>query len=82
MSDLKPCPFCGTDDPAVFSCGDMTCRNESCKAAVEAHIDGWQLRPIEDALRTQLAAANERIVELERKCEELRKAGLLAWAGN
>ncbi len=48
MSDLKPCPFCGSNDI------DHLCR--TCGAAPgDTGADRWNTRPIEDALAAKLA---------------------------
>ena len=62
MSELKPCPFCGSEQPqdskddgnVPYEFG-MSRSCNSCSAAVNL---GWNTRPIEDAL-------NARIAELE-----------------
>ena len=71
MSELKPCPFCGSEQPqdskddgnVPYEFG-MSRSCNSCSAAVNL---GWNTRPIEDALRVQLArrdALIERLVEV------------------
>ena len=71
MTDkLKPCPFCGQNsaemrnDKNYFtvwcrSCGAM--RNELGYISKEAVTTRWNKRPIEDALRARLEAAEELI---------------------
>ena len=68
MSELKPCPFCGSEQPqdskddgnVPYEFG-MSRSCNSCSAAVNL---GWNTRPIEDALR-------KRIAELEEECASL-----------
>ena len=73
MSELKPCPFCGTTVVSIEIYGLyrwVECGNASCLASVKPrsflvdagnanHIvaTDWNTRPIEDALR----AENERL---------------------
>ena len=79
MSDLKPCPFCGKDpNQTTAELGDRPCfyyecENPKCHAAEmgwhdteQEAIDAWNTRPIEDALRkeiAQLQADNRSLVE-------------------
>ena len=75
MSELKPCPFCGEKATLDYSvtpnrkhwfitcdcCGMMYQDTLSQRKYVK---DGWNTRPIEDAL-------NKRIAELEGKIDQL-----------
>ena len=79
MSNLKPCPFCGKDpNQATAELGDRPCfyyecENPKCGAAEKGWhdtekeaINAWNTRPIEDALRkeiAQLQADNRSLVE-------------------
>ena len=62
MSELKPCPFCGSEDVVRLSHNDRAdierCRNCNLSIIVPLGITMWNTRPIEDAL-------NNRIAELE-----------------
>ena len=68
MSDLKPCPFCGSSNTTLdyyeISCpqelGTIVVCND-CGASAKSIVD-WNTRPIEDAL-------NARIAELEAESE-------------
>ena len=63
MSELKPCPFCGSEQPqdskddgnVPYEFG-MSRSCSSCSAAVNL---GWNTRPIEDALTTRIAELEE-----------------------
>ena len=57
MSELKPCPFCGSADIRTEPGINL---NYCDKCSAEANIEHWNTRPIEDAL-------NKRIAELEEK---------------
>jgi Lar family restriction alleviation protein len=79
MSNLKPCPFCGTEPNHITSelgdnpCFYYECENPKCGAAEKGWhdteqeaINAWNTRPIEDALRkeiAQLQADNRSLVE-------------------
>ena len=82
MNELKPCPFCGGEaiTTAFFDADDfdympievndcdaeVTCENERCINGWYLSPKAWNTRPIEDALRAQLAARDalmERLVE-------------------
>jgi hypothetical protein len=77
---IEPCPFCGT---SVVSCEYdghyiwVECGNSNCKASMMAvRMDNgdadeakkiWNTRPIEDALRAQLAEAQAEVDRLEKE---------------
>lgn len=79
MSDLKPCPFCGKEPSQTTAelgdrpCFYYECGNPKCHAAEmgwhdteQEARDAWNNRPIEDALRkeiAQLQADNRSLVE-------------------
>ena len=68
MSELKPCPFCGQEAEESFAGGgNIACGNRDCQAGMlMLYPSVWNTRPIEDALRAQLAerdALIERLVE-------------------
>lgn len=73
MSDLKPCPFCGSSNTTLdyyeISCpqelGTIVVCND-CGASAKSIVD-WNTRPIEDALNARIAeleAENERLSQL------------------
>ena len=59
MSELKPCPFCGSADIRTEPGINL---NYCDKCSAEANIEHWNTRPIEDAL-------NARIAELELRLD-------------
>ena len=65
MSELKPCPFCGSADIRTEPGINL---NYCDKCSAEANIEHWNTRPIEDAL-------NKRIAELEGFIDRLVEAG-------
>ena len=86
MSELKPCPFCGTSVVGIEHDGLyrwVECGNMDCNAAgkvftflidVDAdHIvaNNWNTRPIEDELRAELARRDEIITRLKEDGERL-----------
>jgi len=63
MSELKPCPFCGNKKPwREFPSGPSTIECEECGGYTT--YDDWQNRPIEDALREQVARLEKDIGRL------------------
>ena len=76
MSELKPCPFCGSSNTTLdyyeISCpqelGTIVVCND-CGASATSIVD-WNTRPIEDAL-------NARIAELEAENDRLQDAWFL-----
>lgn len=90
MSDLKPCPFCGSEAviKKYFIKGVANHLNYfvACKCEIRTrsrkNIDGatsdWNSRPIEDALRVENERLEQRIRELEEAqstlTEQLRLA--------
>jgi Lar family restriction alleviation protein len=62
MSNLKPCPFCGSTDidsePNTDTYGSVCCNKcgfGSPYGEISIMIEHWNSRPIEDALRTRIA---------------------------
>ena len=65
MSDLKPCPLCGSEDITIESFGEQ--RITACCSTCECNtgymrdnleaIESWNTRPIEDALQAKLDVA-------------------------
>ena len=87
MSELKPCPFCGTSVVGIEYDGLyrwVECGNMDCNAAGKVfafltdvgnadHIvaNNWNTRPIEDGLRAELASRDEIIARLKEDAERL-----------
>ena len=69
MSDLKPCPFCGTSNEKhnniVKLYDDEYYAYEYCNACGARVYANWNNRPIEDALQA-------RIDELEKQVDLLK----------
>ena len=63
MTELKPCPFCGSEaiDASYNEDGYMAvCSNRDCEMDGDPLLTNtWNTRPIEDALRKQLEIAVE-----------------------
>ena len=69
MSELKPCPFCGSSNVATEKSLDLAYCDNCC---AESNDDVWNTRPIEDAL-------NKRIAELEGKIDQLTAHSDIEW---
>ena len=81
MSEIKPCPFCGSEAITttfidlddfeympieVNDCdAEVTCENERCINGWYLSPKAWNARPIEDAL-------NKRIAELEAERDQAK----------
>jgi hypothetical protein len=75
FDDLKPCPFCGGKAGFVgteiecIDCGMMMPKTQT----FEGQIRNWNTRPIEDALRAELADMKAENADLKQemsdKCE-------------
>ena len=69
MSELKACPFCGSEaiiptnldgTPTDYEATYCTCSNDDCLIACEwVPIESWNTRPIEDALKARIAELEE-----------------------
>jgi hypothetical protein len=71
---MKPCPFCGGEGVDAED-GYVRCSHCECDGpfGVEAYIDAWNRRPIEDALREEkqaLRSALSSIVEIAGREED------------
>lgn len=65
METLKPCPFCGAEaDTKTLAYGQIVtrCPSVNCIAFDDwKDVESWNSRPIEDALRAKIEAAEELI---------------------
>jgi len=61
MSELKPCPFCGSADIRTEPGINL---NYCDKCSAEANIEHWNTRPIEDALQARAEKAEEMVERL------------------
>ena len=74
MSELKPCPFCGTLPQAnawIFRGISETryfCPNQECPLSVRTvTLEDWNTRPIEDALLTRAEKAEAENAKLKEE---------------
>ena len=78
MVELKPCPFCGREaiknenvkyspNETSYGCGNDEC---VCSEMSWATYNQWNTRPVENALREQLAHADENIHVLMQLIEQ------------
>ncbi|CAK0753277.1 hypothetical protein CCP3SC15_1930006 [Gammaproteobacteria bacterium] len=79
MTELKPCPFCGAPG-ALYKSGDGPYDRAGCD--LECHgfpemIEKWNTRPLEDALRAELAQEKD---DLDYCQANLQRDGMLALA--
>ena len=71
MSELKMCPFCGSDNVKSEEPLDVVyCLD--CGAEMATDLGDWNTRPIEDALHA-------RIAELEAELEHVIEVGNYGW---
>jgi hypothetical protein len=73
MSELKPCPFCGSEmEQSEISVGMALCSNENCWFyAVYIPVTVLNTRPIEDKLQAELSRRDEIITRLKEDGERL-----------
>ena len=70
MSELKPCPFCGSNDIVYEEALSVTYCNDCGGELDEGFGSDWNTRPIEDALNARIAeleADNKKTFDLVRK---------------
>lgn len=75
MSDLLPCPFCGSTDIAVTSCGPNNyyarcciCTATTDDGSREAAIAAWNRRA-PDPMAPRIAELERRLGDLERRTQ-------------
>jgi len=86
MSDLKPCPFCGSDDVQVYNSSFVEWKNcwatgpiyenpDDDDDSTDEAIDGWNDRPEKDCLdlQSQLDAAMHKETAMCLDLERERK---------
>jgi Lar family restriction alleviation protein len=78
MSNLKPCPFCGSTDidsePNTDTYGSVCCNKcgfGSPYGEISIMIEHWNSRPLEDALRASIAELEKRATRLAQEYCEL-----------
>ena len=72
---LRRCPFCGASAAWLTGSGFMECGHCTATGTADG-AEGWNRRPIEDALRAERDAAVARAEAAEAEAERLR--GLLS----
>ena len=73
MSELKPCPFCGSSNTTLdyyeISCpqelGTIVVCND-CGASATSIVD-WNTRPIEDALNARIAKLRKALIRIKEE---------------
>jgi len=68
-AELKACPFCGSTDLATESFGErrhcVVCEKCECSTGYmlddDEAIEAWNTRPLEDALRAEIAQLQEEL---------------------
>lgn len=69
---LKPCPFCGHKDIGATDDGYAVCAYCEARMDVDTSNVSWNTRPIEDALRAEVAKAQEAQMTSAMEAGELR----------
>ena len=79
MSDLKPCPFCGSSNTTLdyyeISCpqelGTIVVCND-CGASAKSIVD-WNTRPIEDALKSENVNLSKKVTDYGKELRQSYK---------
>ena len=62
MSELKPCPFCGSSNLVIETLMDVVyCSDCGAEMTGDAPSECWNRRPIEDALRARIAELEQEL---------------------
>lgn len=80
MSELKPCPFCSSEDINYGHHSSESKRFNRCKQCLSegpygdsaTSIAAWNTRPIEDALRVEIETLKAKIKEMEEREDDQR----------
>jgi len=76
MSELKPCPFCGSENVVRLPYNDRAdierCKNCNLTIIVPLGFTMWNTRPIEDELRARIAELEAENKWLKAKYERLK----------
>ena len=63
--ELKPCPFCSGNNITIEHLMDVVfCNDCGAEMSGDAPLGNWNTRPIEDALRAEIARRDEELLEL------------------
>lgn len=78
MSDLKPCPFCGSSATYRVNQGReyATCSNQNCWMCIDVPTKFWNRRPIEDSLRARIAELEAMQKKAVEQSEYIQSHGL------
>lgn len=86
MSDLKPCPFCGSSDLELFNdeeqvmirCRDCDARGPSCNLDRKAQVE-WNVRPTEDNWKKVAEGFKDKAKEERKRRESIMDHLYVHW---